>query len=237
MGKKGYDPIVVGKRGWDYPRTPDNKIDQEAVKKEFMESKHFSWTAFCKEKNWPIHQTLNDVPGATWVEEKKKEFADTQGELLAEAMFTQRFNYNRQVIETLKTYPQDHDRIRNILLYAVMQMERDIKDDIEAEKAQGRRLELKERKFKQKPFDLISLAGALAKLTESKYKSLLMNDWSLRMADEFDPTKTKEKAMEKNEGFDIQLIGGNKLTEQQIKGYLEQYLDKPIKDTTDESNS
>lgn len=238
MGKRGYDPIAISLRGWDYPRTEDNKVDKDKIKKEFMESRHYSWTAFALDKKWPVVKTQQDLPTNKWVDDKKKEFATVQGELLTDSMFQQRFNYNKQVIETLKSYPQDHDRIRNILLYSVMQWEKDIKEDIETEAKlpKGHRLQENERKFRVKPFDLLSMTGAIHKLTESKYKSLLMNDWSMRMSEEFNPKDQKEKALEKNEGFEVTLIGGNKLTEQQIKGYIEQYIDKPPQDIDEPEN-
>lgn len=228
MAKKTFDPIVITARGWDYPRKENGRVDKVAIKKDYMASPHLSWSHYVKAKGWDYKVSTNELPTNDWLQEKKETIAIEQGDILGSTMFEHRFQYQNDILATLKKFPKEHDRNLTIIVYQLNVWERQIAADLAQEKTLGRMLKLKERQFKASPMEIQAMTGALAKLTESKYKSLLMNDWSAIMFNEFKPDQAKEKALGENAPFEVKLIGGNKLTTNQMQEYIAKYIDKPV---------
>lgn len=226
-GRKPFDPSTAANRGWDYPRRENGRIDKKAVETEYMASDHLSWADFCRMKNWPFVQTYQQLPIKEWVETKKKAFAREQGDELGGAVFKHRFQYQKDVLAALKKYPKEHERIMTAITRVHYIWETQIAHDMALEKKLGRPLTKKEMTYKPTPAEISSMANALSKVTESKYKSLLMNDWSAKMSDEFKPEEAEEKALAENQPFSITLIGGKKPSNAQILELWNQYLDKP----------
>lgn len=149
-------------------------LDKDALHAQFMASPHIDWTKFCESIGIPPGRTRSEFPVATWQDQKRKSLAIAEADKLAQMIFERRFKWHKDVLRTLNEYPESNDIVHNLLRARMNEYIAMIKSDNE----KGTQL------FKQvKTSELATLQQAISGVTESKYKSLLLSDWTVKLAE------------------------------------------------------
>lgn len=206
------------------------KPSEEQVKQLFMASAHVEWSPFAKTMKWSPASRDQYPDVEKWIHEKKTSLAREQSEQISEQLFGHRSRWHSDVLKTLKDYPEAHDSLLGILKARENEFIQMINEDImEKQKAvqEGREPKLKFSKVKTS--ELLGLAVALKTVTEAKHKSLLIGDWSVKVAETFtDPNQfQKEDDKMKDTGWKMQVIGAENVTTAQMQEALVKWYDKP----------
>lgn len=246
MGKKTTDdePISV-KIGPDgKPVSKHNNQSGEYRGKEdeiyalFMASPHVEWAPFCKSHGWNPQQSRNFYPTGRWTAEKKRQLAIVQAEHIGEALFNHRSNWHKDVLKTLNEYPAANDAMLGILKRRMNDIIEDINADTEARRmAIATGSKPPPRAFeKYTTLELNQLAHGMKAITEAKHRSLCLNDWKVKLADEAanspqmlgaPPDESDAAELVERGKWVVELTGGEQLTPKRIQELTSHYLDKP----------
>lgn len=228
------------------PKNPDGTNDKDKVRALFMASPHVEWAPFAQSMNWDTYSTYSKFPTTIWTKEKKDILAKKQAEEISEMLFNHRSRWHKDVLKTLNTYPQAADAMLGILQAKMNEYIEMINSDIEDAKASAKSAsdlsktlgipaekETPKRRFvKVKPGELMNLAIALRTVTETKHRSLLINDWSVKVAEQFSTPEgvldADEKGKETRE-WQFELIGGEKINRHDLENMMHQWFDPPQK--------
>lgn len=239
MGKDDEKPPKKGdKKRFRVVKTGESvlaKPSTETVKQLFMASPHLEWIPFADSMNWDAGTTRDLYPVSEWIAQKKDQLARRQSEQIAELLFDHRSRWHRDVLKTLRDYPEAADAMLGIIKHRENELIGMINHDMEeksAAKVEGRAPNLKFSKVKTS--ELLSLSAALKVAVETKHKSLLINDWSVRVAEQFTDPKQfeREEHKMKDTGWKLEVIGGENLTVPQMQQLLGQYYDNPTQTHT-----
>lgn len=182
-----------------HPEAGDLKI-------RFMQSPHIVWSKFCEAEGLP-YSWRDHYPTAAWVDEKKKIIAQKQGEALGAALFDRRFKWHNDVIHTLNEYPKLCDQVTNLLIDQINHIK---KTDIE----------------KRDVNQIVSLSYAAKGVTEAKYKSLLIDKWNVKEAE--DDSKPDERQVDElSKGFHMVIKGMGEVSAKDVENIMAEFLDKP----------
>lgn len=203
----------------------------EQVKQIYMASKNIEWIPFAKSMQWDPVSTRAKYQVTEWIQQKKLALAQEQAENISELIFGHRSRWHHDVLKTLRDYPEVADATLGIIKHRANEMIGQINYDIEekAKAAQENRDPVY--KFKSvKTSELVALSMAIKTVTETKHKSLLINDWSVKVAEQFtDPAQfERNESQMKDTGWTLEVIGGENLTSQQLEEMLGKYYDKPM---------
>lgn len=236
MGKDGKKP-PTGKDGRRKPfhvvRSDESVLSKpslEMVKQLYMASGHLEWIPFAQSMKWDPTTTRDQFPVADWIHQKKEQLARTQAEQISELVFDHRSRWHREVLKTLRDYPEAVDAALGIIKHRENELIAMINSDMEEKQRaqiEGREPHLKFPKVKTS--ELLALATAVKVATEAKHKSLLINDWSVKVAEQFTDPKQFEREEEKlkDTEWKIEVIGGENLTTAQMQEFIGRYYDKP----------
>lgn len=209
---------------------PSAKPSPETIKQLYMASSHIEWTPFAKSMGWNSLTSRSGLPIEIWIKEKKDIFAREQAETIAEAVFEHRGKWHADVLKTMREYPEANDAMLGILKKRLNDIIGDINHDEQARaQAQITGVEINSKFAKTKTSELLALATAIKVATESKHKSLLINDWSFKVAETFsDPEqfKVQDDAAKKQE-WTVSIRGGENLNSKQLQKFIGDYYDKP----------
>lgn len=214
-----------------YPLISEGKVDTEKAKQMYMASPHVEWAPFCQTVNWPEKGSRAIFPVKMWILEKKENIARVASETIMDSMFQEKFEWHKAVLRTMRDYPKMHDTLSFIINTKLNELAVQINEDIKAKDANGNYKDEKYKpKFRARISDLTSLAVALKTVTESRHKSLLLHDWSIKLAPQMDLPKVgelDEQGKAEPQGFKLEVAGGNTLTAQDWERFFYQWVDKP----------
>lgn len=213
------------------PRTNEGAIDVERVKAMFMASKAVEWAPFAASLGWDPNSSRQRYPTAAWVQEKKLLLAQLQAEEISQLVFEHRGHWHKDVLKTLKDYPEANDVMLGIIQQRMNAIIRTVNSDMEKQKLAAQAGETYEPEFaKVKTSELFQLTLALKTVTESKHRSLLINDWSVKVAETFTDPAQFQKAEEKmqDKEWTVEVIGGENIKSSDLQSFMMKYIDKPI---------
>lgn len=210
------DPVEVRK---------EYATDKDRVRDLFFESQYVEWAPFAASLGWNAQSTRIKYPVATWVAEKKRELAINQAETIADKVFGHRHKWHDEVLKTLRDYPETADAIHTIV-------RRRVNETIEmmAEDERNKNNPKYKPKFsKMKNSDIYWLAKTFATAQETKYRSMLLHDWNVKLAEQYTRPEEIEKAPEENTdtGWTIEIKGGQNISSDDLQKHLMAYYDPP----------
>lgn len=201
---------------------PPAKISPEQAKAMFMASPHLEWTTWAKSMNWKVSQRpYDDFPD--WQREKRDILAREQAESISEALFSHRGRWHSDVLKTLKEYPEAADAMMGILKKRINDVIGHINDDAKAAATGGQGTAF----ASIKTSELVSLIAGVKIATEAKHKALMIDGWSLKVAESFTDPKQFEAPKLEDQQWKVQLIGGKELDEISMQKLMKSYYDVP----------
>lgn len=233
MGEDGKKPPGKGKKNplKIVKDSSSTRPSTDQVKQLYMRSPHIEWISFANHMKWDNVSSRNSYPVADWVQEKKHILAREQAEQIAELIFDHRSRWHRDVLKTLREYPEANDAMLGILKKRLNDMIQIINEDEQNKIEAAKKGEAYSPEFRKiKTGDLLALTAAIKTVTESKHKSLLINDWSVKVAEQFtDPNQFEiDETKLKDTNWTIEVIGGENLTANQMQKFLGDYYDRPM---------
>lgn len=207
------------------------KPSAEQMKQLYMASSHLEWGTFARSMGWNAEtaEQLNSHYDAwEWVTKKKEILAREQAEQIAELVFDHKSRWHRDVLKTLKDYPEANDAVLAIIKRRINDIVRVIRED--ESRGAGANGEFKKVQTKE----LLALASAMKTVTEAKHKSLMIDNWNIQIADKFsEPIERLESDLTPT-SWKIEVIGGEKLDTKQMQEFMSRYYDKPQLHSPDE---
>lgn len=225
-GKDKKRPFRVVKTG----ETVLAKPSIEQVKQIYMASANLEWIPFAKSMGWDPNSTREQYPVAEWIYQKKQALAREQSEQISELIFDHRSRWHRDVLKTLRDYPEANDAVLGVLKTRINDMIQIINEDENEKVLAAQRGEKYDPRFRKvKTSELLALSAAVKTITESKQRSLLIHDWSVKVAEQFtDPKQFEaEENKMKDVGWKIEVIGGENITSKEMQELMAKYYDKP----------
>jgi hypothetical protein len=200
------------------------------IRQLYMASKHVEWTPFAKTMGWGSLDHRRGLPVDEWIAEKREIIAREQAETISEMVFHHRSTWHTDVLKTLESFPRSFDAMSNILNARLNDIIATINDDQKDKATAAARGEVHRPRFRDvKTSELVSLAAALKIVTEGKHKSLLIGDWSFKVAETFSDPRQFQQANERlqNREWTVEIIGADKMGHQKVEELLGNYYDQP----------
>lgn len=207
--------------------TGTSQISEEQVRQIYMASPHLEWASFAKSLGWEPEKTRKAYQSyAKWIQEKKDILARQQAESIAELIFDHRSRWHSDILHTLREYPSVTDTMLNIVKTRLNEVIEAISEDQQEGKLSGKRVT--QRFSAYKTGELKVLAESIRVLTECKHRSLLISDWSVKVAEQFTDPKQFESVDEKMKDHDwkINVIGGKTVSNEELEKRLMRYYDQ-----------
>lgn len=198
-----------------------------------MASEFIEWTPFAKANKLAPAASRQGLDIDVWIKEKRDLIAREQAETIADAVFDYRSRWHVDVLKTLKEYPEANDAMLGLLKRRLNDIIGMVNDDdrrrAEAAKT-GQSADVPSNFAKIKNNELASLAAAIKVCTESKHKSLMIHDWSFKVAETFSDPKQFGTLDEKISDMEwkVQIMGGENLGHKEMQAFLASYYDKPL---------
>lgn len=223
------------------PKLPDGNIDKEKVKQLFLASGHVEWKPFCEAMGWDIIQSYHTFPVKEWSDEKKHILAARQAEEISNNLFGYKSNWHKEVLKTLRIYPQAQD----VMLAIIQTRQQQYVGMIERDK---QKMAIHQELVKKNPTaehplpplefaavknnEIFQLSLALKTVTASKYGSLLLNRWSVKDAEDFATPQgnlenSDAQTAREDRDWVIELTGGEQITKKEMEGFMQRFLDPP----------
>lgn len=224
----------------EFPKNKDGSLDKDKVYQLFMASSHLEWGPFAQSQGWDRDQSYARYPTSTWVSEKKKSVAKRQAEEIGEQLFNHRSRWHKSALKALKECPEMNEFMVGLLKRRMAQYGDMARRDDEAMR---NRIQLIQAgtppellppipsSFAGIPDETLqSLANSVRVMTDSWYKSLLLSEWSVKLAEQF---TTPEGVMEAedqqpNKEWVFEMIGGERIQKHDMHRMMAQWYDKPI---------
>ena len=208
------------------PKLAPTKDQVEAI---FLASKHTEWTPFAQSMGWDPARSRTDYPSALWIQKKKQILAIQQAEHIAEQLWDHRGQWHRDVLKTLKEMPEANDAMLGIVKHRLNNIIGLINEDKQNKVLSAQTGQQFEEKFQKVTSQEIAvLAGALKTITEAKHKSVMLDNWSMKVAEEFtDPGQfqaAEDKAAD-NE-WTVEILGGEKMSMSNMESFMARYYDQ-----------
>lgn len=210
-----------------------NRTNKEEIRRLYDNSPFIEWMPFCESIGWEYHTTKNNLPTTLWVREKRYRLAKEHAERLADSFARIKPKINEDIINTLREYPAAHDEFLKTIKAShqalVIELAEHQRDLINARTAKKRIPAMR----KGLTADLESVTRSLIMLTQSKHKSLLLSEASLRAVE--DRTNNAILSAEQtaspddnNDELKLEIIGMENSDPKQIQELFLKYLD-PVK--------
>lgn len=204
-------------------RNENTSDEKDRVKALFMESSFVQWTPFAEKMKWDPMISRQRYPVSEWVAEKKQIIAQKEAEHISQLIFEHKGRWHREVLKTLRDYPKAIDTLFAVTNAKINGMAQDAKDDINFPKPDGTK-----RLDKYKPSDFMLMATAIKSLSEAKYKSLLLHDWNVRVAEQESNPEALSHAGEQDDGnWVVEIKGGEKIKGAEFEAVIAEFYDKP----------
>jgi hypothetical protein len=194
--------------------------DQTAIREAYDKSDILDWRSFANSVGLDVDRTTHQLPTRKWVQEKRARIHEIQAESLMDELFDYKSVWHKEVIKTLRTYPQGADLAYKVATRLLLKLDKQIESNTYDEEYIS--------------LNVKNAVSALKMAVETKHKTLLLNQWEIkRVEDEFKQTD----ALPTSENFEwkMELVGGEKLTSKQMQRLIDQYIDKPSKEETIEA--
>lgn len=220
-------PISKGGDG-EMPKRPDGSVDVEEVRRLFMESGHKSWRPFANSMGWEYTQSRHRFPVNDWIREKLRKIHQEHLEEYAGQIFEVQEKIARDVMKSIRDYPEGIDRIKQLVDWKVAAYT----NMIALEQQKGIKPQDSVLHDKITTMELDRLSTAISRLTEAKYKSLMLHDF--RISAEMDKADTKlaegsQASIESQQGLIVWKIkGGDNLTEKDYQNLWNEYMDRKV---------
>lgn len=210
-----------------HPSTAKPSVDQ--VRQLFMASAFVEWGPFAQSMGW-TNDLRDAYPVAEWCKAKREMLARRQAEAIGDAVFHHRGNWHSDVLKTLKEYPEAHDAMLGILKYRLNSIVQTINADQQSAKLAAVTGTTPSNGFGAiRSNELTALAVALKVVTEAKHKSLMIGDWSFKVAETFsDPQQfaaSEDRA--KSQEWKVTIMGGENMTSAQLTELIGKWYDRP----------
>lgn len=205
--------------------------ETDEVKIKYMASAHVDWYKFCEEVGLDP-SNRNHYPYLHWRDEKRKILAQKQAEELSEMLFDRRFRWHKDVVKTLRDYPETSDIAHQLIRARLQTIVQSLNDDIkkkpvfETNEKTGKKTKVRQTFADTTSTELYTLASAIKQVTESKHRSLLLGDWSAKLA-EAETQRESEKDVSEAPGITIEVIGKEGgLAPEDIEQMVRTYIDQ-----------
>lgn len=212
----------------DSETSPRGQVyDKEEVHRMYLSSQYLEFAEFARSQGWNATASQN-YPVRSWVQEKRRILARREGETLAQTIFEHKGAWHTQVLKTLRDYPALVDNMAMILIAKQNHYIEMIKRDKEVRNARDREIS------KVKAGDLFALTSAIKMCTEAKHKSLMMDDWSVQIAERLASSRAAEEqdqnTIEVNpeEPWALTLKCGETMTKKDLQEAVMQWYDPPV---------
>lgn len=209
------------------PKTREGHVDVGLLEKMYMEGPDISWDLFCKRHGFHSRDARNNCPVAGWRRAKRERVALERSEELSDLFFDRKYDWSKEVSKTLTEYPKAIDKL-------FMLLQGRINDWTKAyiQSAQGGGAGAFNR---ISTFDMSRMADAMAKLQTAKYKSLLLHEFTVKMADQEQERELKNVG-EKQKPFQVEIMNRGILTNKDLEDIYDKWLDKPTKAPNDKND-
>ena len=207
-----------------YPKKKNGDKDTDKVREMFMDSKHIEWTKFAEENGWDPRRSRLEFPVGHWQDQKREEIALKEAESLSALLFDRKFQWHKDVLQTVSKYPKIADGI----MFQIQRRLKHISNMPDEEFNYGtpyNKLTGERARPPVKNNDLARLATAYKEVSEAKYKTLLLSDWKIEKAE--DDARPPEKDVTESGGIMFNLIGKGAMSMQDIQLAMDTYIDKP----------
>jgi hypothetical protein len=215
-----------------FPLTQGGTVDKAAVKELYDRSVHIEWTPFAQSMGWDPVRSRALFPTSRWIKEKRFSQAKLHAETLHDQLQRNKPKISEDIIRTLRTYPEAHDKFLTLLEGARVILNNELAEMMKKTQAavagQGKMPEVR------KGFiaDIAMLSGSMKSLTESKYRSLLLTDLTIRAIDEqtqAEINRPPEQAITDNARptFDFEIMGMENISVQDLEKLHHRYYDRP----------
>lgn len=212
---------------------------KEQVEAVFMASKHVEWTPFAQSMGWDPIRSRTEYPSAIWIQKKKQILAIQQAESIAEMVWDHRGRWHKDVLNALNELPRANETMLGILKHRMNELIQTINEDVQQKRMAAQTGGIYKSSFAKIPTnELVALATGLSIVTQAHQKSLLIDQWSVKVAETFTDPKQFETAEQKAADTDwtISIIGGEKMNLSNIESLMHQYYDqKPVKELLEEA--
>lgn len=191
-----------------------------------MASPHVEWFAFARSMGWDPTESRRGLGSETWVNKKKEILSQEHSSKIAELLFDHKSKWHQQVLSTLRDYPLTADAIHEIIKHKINTIVKNIKENDEAEKA-GQE---PDKNKKISSAEIATLAAAYKTVTETKYKSLLISDWNVKVAEAVSTPESMKKEQEKtiDTEWTIEVMGHEKVKAKDLQHLLNDWYDRPM---------
>lgn len=224
MGQKRFTGYVP------FPKLDDGRVDKKSLKEMYFTSKYIEWSLFCN--HFGYNPYSRPVPVTKWKEEKRSQVVEEKTAEIKEKLFEHSHFWHNEILDTVKNFPIYNNNFMAILNRYTSRIARAMQEE-DARIAAGEKIDLKDSylmKFDAKY--LSNLATAFKTIQEAKYKSVLLDQWTTKIAEDRvkDPeaaNKLEETAGDLN--FEVMTPGGMKMTDKELTAFLGQFYDSPYK--------
>lgn len=217
------------------PRLPDGSYDREAVRLSFLASPYLDWTRFAEEQGWDPHKTRQEFQVRTWQEEKKRRLAENQTDIIAGLIHERRFEWTRDILDTMKRYPRLIDMGSQLMEAKMSQLGELYKEYVEWKAAGNHIVKLKNGNTKRvyhawerlSLMDMSFLSRSLRDLAEAKKSALMLDKWSIARIDV--PVEELQPQGEGDGGpsHSITIEGRKEITFADMQRWFDEFADKP----------
>ena len=205
-------------------------LERDNVKELFMRSEFVEWSPFATAMKWEINATRCKYPVRDWVKEKKERLAQEQAENISDAVFRHKPQWHNDVMKVLRDTTELTNQIEAVFKVRVNQIVQMINRDVQAKQ---------KALLENKPYSdatdsefyknismgqLEAMARATRVLVEAKQRSVLINNWSVNVAEEFARPETILQEPEAK-GFTIEIIGNQKVSSDDLMNFRKKYYD------------
>ncbi len=218
-------------------------LKADAVKALFMKSDYVEWSPFALSMRWNASSTRHKFPVANWVREKKEQVAKEQAESIADAIFRHKPRWHENVLKVMRDSVQLTDQIEQIFKVRVNQVVSMINRDVQnKQKAllEGRPYDdTVDSEFYEKVNNaqLEILARTAKAIVEAKQRSVLINNWSVNVAEEFAKPETILQETQ-SRGFTVEVFSdakeARKITSEELISFRKKFYDQAVTPRDDE---
>jgi len=221
----------------DLPRLPTGSMDKDRIREMYMASPHVEFGPFARSQGWEVNYTTQNVPHSEWTRDKKKSLTSKAAEELGEAIFGHKSNWNHQVLRALTNLPNLAQntaallsRWQTLVNDEMTRVERLKDKDGRDLNSHAKLIELQKT---VRLHDMKSLADAVCASIDAVQRSLMIDQWSLKMAESFaenqDEQEVQEAQLDPTKAFVLELRSGEKVSGEWLESKMLQWYDPPQK--------
>jgi len=208
------------------PLNDQGYVDVKLLESMYMDGPDISWDQFCKRHNFNPKPSRNHCPVANWRKNKREKISSERSEELSDIFFDRRYDWNKEVAKTLAEYPKSIDQIHMLLKGRLQQWSNAYVSMAKGEPGGDKQFS------RISTHDLTQMASAMAKVQTAKYKSLLLHEFTVKMADQ-EQEKELKNVGDKQKPFQVEIMNRGIMTNEDLEAMYDTWLDKPTKAADD----